>query len=115
MENSDTPPKKRTDLNGSQKRAVMVYLLERLSPKKEFPKDLMEAIRTKFQVSERVVKRIWKLYKQDDNLTPQQRLKALSPKRKGNCWRKRLVMPVDVIRNLPAGKRRNVRAAAKNS
>ena len=58
--------------------------------------------------------KIWKICKQHTE-NQQQMLKALSPKKKGRCGRKKRIIPLDEIQALPVKKRRTVRAFARNS
>ena len=103
---------KRNNLNGNEKRAVFLYLSNLADTQKKLPPGLMMHTAEKYSISTRVVQRIWKTGRRVNQESPAKVLKALSPKRKTNCGRKKKDLPLNTIREVPHKKRRTVRSLA---
>ena len=104
----------RKNLTSVERKAVFLFLTSKCGGEKILPPGTLKEAATKYSCSTSLISKIWTAGKQHkaDEL---QLLAALSPKRKGRCGRKRRVIPVDLIKNLPAKKRRTVRALGRNS
>lgn len=106
--------KKRKNLTGDEKRAVLIFLKDVTHGATVLSKEARELTCEFFGIGETVVKAIWKASKNEDHLSPEELLKSLSPNRKGNCGKKRKTLPLDDIQDLQPNKRRTVRALSKS-
>lgn len=106
--------KQNNELNGDEKRAVYVYLVEQNGQESKLKAGLLKQAAEHFNISAATVKRIWQVRKVVSPNSPVKLLKALSPKKKGKVGRKKRVLPLEEIKALPPCKRRTVRVLAKS-
>lgn len=105
----------RKELNGKEKLAVYLYLVDHNGATKgKLKNGLVKQASERFGISEAGVTRIWGKGKARDPDDPESFLKSLSPPKKGRVGKKRRALPLEEIMALPANKRRTVRCLAKH-
>ena len=106
---------KRKCLKGDERRAIYLFLCSKYDVSKKLPQGAVTEAAARFQVNTKQISAIWRIGRTRDEIDEALLLKALSPKKKQRCGRKRRVLNMDVIQALPVKKRRTVRALARNS
>jgi hypothetical protein len=76
-------------LNGYQRRAVYLFLLQNSNHSKKLPNGIAQQAAAKFGIGSRVVTRIWTIGKNVEQEGQEAILNSLSPRRKGKCGRKK--------------------------
>ena len=103
----------RKNLTSAERKAVFLYLTQRCGNGEILPAGALKQAATNYSCSTRLISKIWRIGKQH-KANKLEALAALSPKRKTRCGRKRRVLPLDVVQNVPVKKRRTVRALGRN-
>ena len=104
---------RQNNLSKDQKQSVFLYLLQRSGQKKKLPNGIARDAAAHFQMSTRLVTKIWTKGRECSPENAHEILKSFSPKRKGRVGRKSKEILAHVIKAVPIKKRRTVRALAK--
>jgi hypothetical protein len=86
-----------------REKAVFLYLAQNCGTGNLLPAGLLQQAAARFYRSTRLISKIWKTGKAHRE-NPEQLLRALSPKKKGNCERKRKELPSEEIKALSVKK-----------